>query len=720
MERKYISSPLLKLDANRETILEYFKNTWSLTELLFSGISKEETYYRRPYHKIRHPLIFYYGHPAVLYVNKLRVAGLLETPIDPQLETLLETGVDEMRWDDMREGDENLWPSVQRVREYRSLVFQAVCRLIETHPELETKNLPITHESRMWALVMSFEHERIHLETSSVLMRELPIQFLQPPAGWPLSMTKKKQTDFPKNHFIHREAGTVSLGKPQDWPTFGWDNEYGHEERNYQSFSTSSFLISNGEFLEFVKNGGYSEEANWSQEGWQWKRFRNIKWPTFWVADGPAGLHQFKIRTIFEIIDMQWDWPVCVNFYEARAFCQWKSQQENETHSYRLLTEAEHLALRDTKSLDPVMHKRSDAYNHNLVSGSESPVDAYPANDKGIHDSLGNVWQWCEDTFHPLSGSKPHPYYDDFSSPCYDGKHQMILGGSFISTGAEASIWARFHFRPHFFQHAGFRIVKEAKKMPGNYLYEGQEMVNKYLLMHWGEESDIHQNVPHTNAPFPQVVHLPVKCAQLMEQFSLDFGRALDLGCAVGRSTIELSRSFAEVIGIDYSQPFIECANKIKQDKRITYWRKDSGESGKEVTLRLSADLHPERSHFEQGDACHLPIRLGQFDSVLLANVLCRLEHPMNCLKRMQGENGLVRPGGILVMTTPFSWLEEYTAKENWLQGIPDVKKVLTEFELIYQEELPFMIREHARKFEYIITLASVWRRKPSSIQEPN
>jgi hypothetical protein len=71
-----------------------------------------------------------------------------------------------------------------------------------------------------------------------------------------------------------------------------------------------------------------------------------------------------------------------------------------------------------------------------------------------------------------------------------------------------------------------------------------------------------------------------------------------------------------------------------------------------------------------------------------------------------------VKPCGVLVMTTPFSWLEQYTTRERWLDGISAVAQVLSEFELVAQEELPFLIREHQRKFEYIVTLASVWRRK--------
>lgn len=100
------SLPQVSCSANRDEILEYFDNTWTLTKVLFSGLRNEESFYRRPYHKLRHPIIFYYGHPAVLYVNKLRVAGLLVRPVCAEFELIFETGVDEMRWDDLHENDQ--------------------------------------------------------------------------------------------------------------------------------------------------------------------------------------------------------------------------------------------------------------------------------------------------------------------------------------------------------------------------------------------------------------------------------------------------------------------------------------------------------------------------------------------------------------------------------------------------------------------------------------
>lgn len=56
---------------------------------------------------------------------------------------------------------------------------------------------------------------------------------------------------------------------------------------------------------------------------------------------------------------------------------------------------------------------------------------------------LGNVWQWNETPMHPLDGFKVHPLYDDFTTPTFDTRHNLILGGSWVSTGNEATTKAR-------------------------------------------------------------------------------------------------------------------------------------------------------------------------------------------------------------------------------------------------------------------------------------
>ncbi|OGT72319.1 MAG: hypothetical protein A3H44_10475 [Gammaproteobacteria bacterium RIFCSPLOWO2_02_FULL_57_10] len=745
------SLKLLNLNAGRAAILHYFENTWALTESLFSALTSDEAYYLRPYHKTRHPLIFYYAHPVTFYINKLIVAGLLTEPVNKHFEFLFETGVDEMSWDDLHEGDQSIWPPLQEVIDYRQKVFRIVRDLIQTHPIFDK---PITMDSPGWALVMCFEHERIHLETSSVLMRELPPQHVKTPAHWPQVMLRSESQPSAKpvagvhypaaNPLVQVGASTVRLGKPRDWPSFGWDNEYGEDKRQVAAFKASQRLISNGEFYEFVASGAYLDEQYWSEQGWGWRRFRNTRWPSFWVQDGPVGSHQYKLRTTFSIEDMQWDWPAVVNFYEAKAYCAWRSARDGVKTPYRLLQESEHLAIREPAlqnafqwqsgasallDLDRVMADEAELesdyeVNNNLHFGSESPVDRFAPNSLGFNDVFGNVWQWCEDTFHPLPGFRIHPFYVDFSTPCFDDQHQMILGGSFISTGDEASMWSRFHFRPHFFQHAGFRIVQsEETSAQKKDRYETDALLNQYMLFHWGSEAEQRDEEISARAGHPHVKQFVPATVALVNRFASAQGRVLDLGCAVGRASFELARTFQEVVGLDYSQAFIDAANTLKSAGRLDYVRHDSGRFNTALCAVVNDQIARDRVEFVRGDASDLHAaelrgKMRGFDAALLSNLLCRLPDPAACLRQFVEDDTLLNRNGVLILCSPNSWMEQYTPAEYFIDGdsnaaaLAKIGAILEGFELIHEEDLPFMIREHRRKYEYIVSQVSVWRKK--------
>src|SRR3569833_1528707 len=581
-----LSPPELR-DISRQNLLDYFDNAWDLTEVLFSALRSDEAFYRQPSHRLRHPLIFYYGHAAVLYVNKLRLAGLISSPLHPEYERLFETGVDEMSWDDLSQKRED-WPAVESVRHYRSRVYELVRGIIQSSPDLDTRDMQ-PRCGGAWAILLAIEHERIHFETSSVLIRELPEELVERPEAWPEYSAFDEPSDTPgarANPMIAMPTGVACIGKPPDHPSFGWDNEYGSRTISVAPFRASRSLVSNGEYWHFVAAGAYSEPRYWSTEGWQWRSFRNAKWPTFWAPNGPAGLHQYRLRLSFETVPMQWSRPVIVNFHEAKAYCAWKGEQEPGAAPYRLLTEAEHHRLRGNRT--------AKAPNRNLAYGSEGSTDEGPAGSNEFHDVFGNLWQWCEDHIAALPAFAIDPLYEDFSTPCFDGRHNLIMGGSFASTGGETSPWARFHFRRHFFQHVGFRLAQSvhpagnpettcedappphagdgpccSRKRPNR--YESQEGLGQYLLLHYGsrEETSGNSLLPENCFDFPR------RCADLLreaaQQAGVRTGRALDLGCAVGRASFELARDFRQVRGIDLSANFIDAANALREHGRLEY-----------------------------------------------------------------------------------------------------------------------------------------------------
>lgn len=340
----------------RHSLQAYFDNTWSMTEVLLGSLQGEEAFMRPPYHDLRHPMIFYYGHPAALYVNKLRVAGLLDKPINAYYEVIFETGVDEMSWDDLSK-NQMAWPSVADVHAYRSQVYKTVSALITNLSDAQC--LSVNQQSPLWALVMAFEHERIHLETSSFLISELPLEYVRFPEGMPSyhpTAPLAKTNDpvkvpvagvhYPENEMVSVPETVVTIGKPREFPSFGWDNEYGQRTFTVPAFKASQFKITNGEFLQFMQDGGYARSELWTPTGWEWRAFRNVKMPTHFIRTGPQGQHEYVLRLLFDqTTAMPWDWPVVVNLHEATAFAKWKSLKTGKP--YRVMTELEHRAIRD-------------------------------------------------------------------------------------------------------------------------------------------------------------------------------------------------------------------------------------------------------------------------------------------------------------------------------------------------------------------------------------
>ena len=686
-------------EAKRQEVLEYFHKSFDLYESLFECLADDDAFTARA-NPLRHPLIFYYGHTAVFFVNKLNVAQLIDERIDPALESSLAIGVDEMSWDDLNENHYE-WPSPATVKAYRDKTRALVDNFIRTCDV----SLPITWDDPLWIVMMGIEHERIHLETSSVLIRELPLTSVKPHPVW--SQICRTHAEAPENKLLPVKGGDITLGKSKDDPLYGWDVEYGEQAETVKDFEASQFLVSNGEWLEFMQAGGYSTERYWSQEGWQWVQYRKADMPVFWVSENGA----YRYRAMLEVIDMPWDWPVDICYLEAKAFCQWKSEQTGR--HIRMPTEAEWYALRNTVDTDQPYWNHAPGNINLEFFASSCPVNRH-AFDGGFYDVIGNVWQWTETPVDAFEGYEVHPAYDDFSTPTFDGKHNLFKGGCWISTGNYAIRDARYAFRRHFYQHSGLRyIAGEPLPEPKMNVYETDSLVAQYIEFHYG---DTYFGVPN----------FPVACiAEVAKHLGgNEVERALDIGCATGRSSFELAKHARHVDALDFSARLIVCPSALQKGGLQRYAIQDEGEivSFKEVRMdELGYADVADRINFMQGDACNLPEKFNDYDVVFAGNLIDRLYEPETFLNLIKDR---IRPGGLLVITSPYTWLEEFTERDKWLggfkantgenyttlEGIQDALQ--PEFSALADPvDVPFVIRETRRKFQHTLSQLSVWKK---------
>jgi len=684
------------VEAKREEIRTYFHNTQDIFEKIFELLKEDEVFYQKS-EPTRHPMIFYFGHTATFFINKLILMKTIKERINPEFESIFAVGVDEMEWDDT-ESTHYRWPKVDEVREYRKKVRDLVDELITTLP----LTLPITQESDMWIILMGIEHERIHIETSLVLHRQMSIELVKEVEEFTICTHSSKA---PKNEMIAIQSGEVALGKERSHNLYGWDNEYGTYTHYVEDFKASRYLVSNGEFMEFVKEGGYQEEEFWDEEGRKFLKISGAKHPIFWVEDGSG----FKYRALAKIIDMPLDWPVDVNALEAEAFCRFKSKKEGATYS--LPSEAEYRLIYEYAKLEDIPDFHESRANLNFYHYfSSCPVNEFGFN--GIYDVVGNVWQWSRTPIFGFEGFEVHPAYDDFSTPTFDNRHALILGSSWASSGNLIMKHSRYAFRKHFPQNAGFRyVISSGDDKIQKDIYESDELVSQYCEFQYGDE-------------YFGVKNFAKETAKIASKFAKNHTKALDLGCATGRAAFELAKSFDEVEGIDFSVRFIGVGVRLKNEGYIAYLSKTEGDlrEEKKVTIEeLGYANIKERVAFWQGDACNLKPNFNSYDLIMATNLIDRLYNPKLFLESVHER---LNSDGVLMLTSPYTWQESSTKKEFWLGGYKDkngkdvktldtLKEILgKDFEFLHGEDLEFVIRETARKFQHSVAEVSVWRKR--------
>lgn len=656
------------IEEKRAEIKKQFLQTYELDEKLFDLLKDKEFLYQQP-NKLRHPLIFYYGHTATFFINKLVLANILENRLNKDFESIFAIGVDEMSWDDLNSSNYK-WPTFEEIKEYRSKVKEIVLDLIENMQF----SLPINWDCAMWIILMGIEHENIHIETSSVLLRELDIKYLIEDEIFEYS--NEASNEYPKNELLDVKGADVILQKDRNNPIFyGWDNEFSNHKAFIKDFQASKYLVSNGEFLEFVKEGGYNNPEFFSTEGKNWLSYTNAKYPTFWIKKD----EKYFLREINRVVPLPLNYPVDVNFYEAEAFCKYKSEKLG--FEVRLPSEDEYYRLYD------FVDAQNKEANIGLKKFNQSRVDKYKFDD--FYDVAGNVWQWSLTPIYPFDGFVTHPIYDDFTTPTFDDRHALIKGGSFISLGNETLRSARYAFRKHFFQHAGFRYVKssnEYKTQLNNNFYESDESISSYCDLYYGKDN-LYTNYVDLLKPYLK---------------DLKNSKALDLGCCVGRTSFELAKIYDEVLGIDFSANYINIGVKLKLYDFVNYKIKKEDKTFEERAISLKDfDLEKvkDKVSFMQGDACNLKEIYKDFDLIFYSSLIDKLYYPKKFLEDVSRR---INKNGFFVFLSSHNWFNEHINENN----------LFLEFELLDKIEVSSFIKMKNKNYENKTLLMSIWRKK--------
>ncbi|MEO8189779.1 MAG: SUMF1/EgtB/PvdO family nonheme iron enzyme [Acidobacteriota bacterium] len=432
---------------DRDRMLGWYRRNRRRSEALFSMIP-DSAYVERPI-ALRNPICFYEGHIPAFGVNTLWKRALGEPPLNPDYEVLFERGIDPEAAPDAPAVQ---WPSRAEIAGYARSVDTALEGALTGRP-LEVESNPLLHRAQAAYTVL--EHEVMHQETLHYMWRRLSFDRKIKPADAPAVIVDGGAKERPKA--VRVPAGIATLGAEPEEIAFGWDNEFPSHRVEVDAFSIDAHNVTNAEFLDFVQSGGYSREELWDAPGWEWVRSGTVAHPPFWDR-AAAG---WEWIGMFERLPLPPDWPVWVTHAEASAYARWKGG--------RLPSEAEyHRAAFGTpggaERLFPWGSEPADKTrgNFDFQSFEPRPVGSFPsgASAWGVHDLVGNGWEWTSTVFSGFAGFRPMASYPRYSADFFDGKHYVMKGASPVTGRELVRRSLRNWFRPNYpHVYASFRCV---------------------------------------------------------------------------------------------------------------------------------------------------------------------------------------------------------------------------------------------------------------------
>jgi ergothioneine biosynthesis protein EgtB len=440
----------------REVVADHLRSVWVRTDGLF-GLVRPDAMLSRPI-SLRHPFIFYVGHLPAFAWNHIGRGVLGRPSFQPYFDQIFDRGIDpDVDHPELCHPHPDVparWPDLTDVLAYRDRVREAV---LESLPDVQTRASTGVMARRGRVTQMVIEHELMHQETLLYMVQQLPPDQVLRPAD-----ARRSRYGLglrPKTVEVAR--GETTLGADFESLAFGWDNEFPRVTVLVADFAIDSVPITNGQFLYFVETGAYDCRKFWTESDWTWKRRAQLAHPLCWMRQNGS----WRYRTLFELVPLAHvsDWPVYVSLAEARAYARWSGA--------RLPSEAEfHRAAYGMPDggersfpwgEDPPSGRRSNCH---FARWSPEPVGSRPegASAWGVHELVGNGWEWTETPFAPFPGFRPYiPGYPGYSADFYDGKHYVLKGASWATavelTRQSFRNWYQAHY-PYVF--AKFRCIR--------------------------------------------------------------------------------------------------------------------------------------------------------------------------------------------------------------------------------------------------------------------
>ncbi len=384
-------------------------------------------YHERPI-ALRHPFAFYQGHLPAFSFFTLNERSLGETPLDASLEKLFERGIDPENETAAAVHAREHWPDKSEIEAFARACDERVLAAFATARLEDERNPRLVRAQAAFTIL---EHEEMHHETLLYIVHQLPYDRKVP------KKQPHQDPSPPPYSTQHVEAGVATLGAEREGLQFGWDNEFGSVQVPVPAFDIDTFAVTNADYLEFVRAGAAP--------------------PPFWVKrDGV-----WKLHAMFEEFPLPQSWPVYVPHSAAAAYAEWKGMRlATEAEYHRAAFAAPHGGERRFPWGDETPQPKHG--NFDFQSYDPQPVDAHPDGMSawGVHELIGNGWEWTATPFGPLSGFEPMASYPQYSADFFDGLHYVMKGASPVTAREHVRRSFRNWYRAEYpFMYAKFRCV---------------------------------------------------------------------------------------------------------------------------------------------------------------------------------------------------------------------------------------------------------------------
>ena len=363
-------------------------------------------------------------------------------------------------------------PTVKQTLDYRSFIDKKVTNFLKekrsstaTTPSSDNANA-ISNELQ-YDIMLGIQHEMQHQELMIYDFQHLFERFPDPSDNYqPLFISEPPKaseiTTRSSSKMVDIPGGIFELG--YNGGAFCYDNELPEHKVYLQPFKIDVAPVTNGEYMEFIEEGGYEEYRYWLADGWELVKEEQWNAPLYWVQEEGRGANvTWKKKDFRGLNEIDPDEPVVnISYYEADAYTRWAGK--------RLPTEAEWEKAAawneelQRKTAYPWGDQRPLPKHANLLESylwGPSKVGSYPHGKSyyGCHHMIGDVWEWTSSEYvlYPGFKSKFSEYTDKWTI-----NQKVLRGGCFATPTAQIHNSYRNYFKPHErILFAGFRCAKD-------------------------------------------------------------------------------------------------------------------------------------------------------------------------------------------------------------------------------------------------------------------